>query len=89
MTTEQAIRLLTEMRNNCLLKVVSQAYDDPKRGEKGEALQMAIEALEETIFCPDCRYRELAGERNLYKYCNYWHEYIMDDDFCSKARRKE
>nr|DAW03895.1 MAG TPA: hypothetical protein [Caudoviricetes sp.] len=41
---EQAKVLLEKMRDNCIRKDTD-AYDDPERGKKKKALEMALEGL--------------------------------------------
>lgn len=63
MNTERAVELLTQMRENCVQKE-NDAYNDPLRKEKHDALSMAIAQLS------DCTgtharwiVRRMAGER--------------------------
>lgn len=45
MTKDKAITLLSEMHSHCILRSATDTYDDALRNQKGEALMMAINAL--------------------------------------------
>lgn len=60
----------------------------PETSARGQAVLMAIEALEqpEIIRCTDCKYAAKQGNVN---WCDKLMCYGVDDWYCASARRRE
>lgn len=41
------------------------------------------------VRCKDCKYRKPKKTTNLNSHCVWYNRAVMDDDYCSKAERKE
>lgn len=58
----QITRLLLEMRENCALRKEGEAYDDPKRMEKYDALNAAIDLINNPSLLPTLSLNDLRDE---------------------------
>lgn len=84
MTREEAIEELEQRLST--LRFVGGTYVDCVNGE---ALEMAVEALEhqEIIRCKDCCFYAISKEKR--SWCKDMLRRIQPEDFCSHARRRE
>lgn len=68
-------------------------YDRVHVGEAGKARKLMEEAPEvdavPVVRCKDCKYRKPKKTTNLNSHCVWYNRAVMDDDYCSKAERKE
>ena len=47
------------------------------------------EKLQEVIRCKDCRYCTEKKGTAINKHCTWWYRTVDDEDYCSRAERKE
>ena len=73
MTREEAIQVLESMSDI---------------STQGEAIDMAIEALQQ-IICKDCRHKYEEGDCTHYYWCRLHDRPVDDDNYCCWAERRE